>query len=206
MQPHKILFLVLVMAFGLLAATNNQMVLAAEPASSNKSDETVEIVHPIPQVPIVVDGVKLAPEEITQFNGRELYYLIDGKSELLYIFTTIEGITKQVKQDSVKNNETSSNEVMLSCYQYSAYYQGTYLSGGGPWFVQSGTSGTTFTGVYAFLNNDVESVQTTTCNVYTKLFDNTNFTGSQLWLACCGTTNDLAIYGWGNRAGSIRVD
>lgn len=204
MKKLSLSFILVVTLLSVLVfATSSQKVLAQEQPAQ---DEQSESIHPVPHVPIIVDGVEMAPEEITKFNGQELYYLVDNESDVLHIFTTLEGITKQAEQTSVKNNETSSNEQMMSCYDLSAFYQGTYLSGGGPWFVQSGSPGASFTGAYAFLNNNIESAQTTTCNVYTKLYDNTNFTGSQLWLACCGTTNNLGIYGWNNRAGSIKVD
>ncbi|MCA9944099.1 MAG: hypothetical protein KC449_11490 [Anaerolineales bacterium] len=204
MKKLSLSFILVVTLLSVLVfATSSQKVLAQE---QPVQDEQTENIHPVPQIPIIVDGVKMAPEEITKFNGQELYYLVDNESDVLYIFTTLEGITKQAEQTNVKNNEISSSNQMMSCYEYSAFYQGTYLSGGGPWFVKSGTQVSFGSGPYAFLNNDIESAQTTTCNVYTKLYDNTNYTGSQLWLACCGTTNNLGIYGWNNRAGSIKVD
>ena len=170
------------MAFSFLTvAVSNREVLAQE---QPQQGESAEIIHPIPKVPIVVDGVKMAPEEIAKFNGQDLYYLVNDQARVLYIFTTVEGINRHA------NAESNSNLGLLSCDTTSDIYQNKYLSGT----------------PYSFLNNDIESVQTTTCNAYTKLFDNTNFTGSQLWLADSGTTNDLGIYGWSNRAGSIRVD
>lgn len=45
-----------------------------------------QIEHPIPQVPIVVNGVTYAPEEITRFNGREIGYIPqDGGRHLLLL-------------------------------------------------------------------------------------------------------------------------
>jgi hypothetical protein len=37
-------------------------------------------INPIPLIPIVLDGVRMAPEQITKFNDRNLYYLVDERA------------------------------------------------------------------------------------------------------------------------------
>lgn len=204
MKKRNRLFYVITILMGLLTvAASSQTVLAKEHA---RQGEKSVIVHPIPQVPIIVNGVKMAPEEITRFNGQALYYLVDNQARangVVYIFTSLAGIERHIYTTQTLHQSNASR--MSSCYEFSAHYRGTYLSGGSPGYVQLGSPGASFTGPFASWNNDIESVVTTTCNAYTKLYDNTNFTGSSLWLACCGTTNDLDIYGWNNRAGSMKV-
>ena len=51
------------------------------------------LVHPIPSVPVIVDGVRCAPEEISRFNGTLLQFVLttDAVQEgYIYAFTTDE--------------------------------------------------------------------------------------------------------------------
>lgn len=198
MKTRNLLVLMFVMAFSFITvAVSNQEVLAQ---AQSQQDEPAEIVHPIPRVPIVVDGVKMKPEEITQFNGQPLYFILDeqAKSEgTVYIFTTIEGISEYAKTDSRQTKLAAS-----SCNEPSIVYKGYSLTGSslapGPGAVYDFISNPWLAG----WANTMSSVKTTTCNVYTKLYDG----GSQLWLATNGQTNNLGIYGWDNRADKVSVD
>src|SRR4051794_6136493 len=57
-----------------LAAAASIGAMAAGPAAADSAKSGGRsIVHPTPQVPVVVDGVRYAPEQIHRFDGRSLY-------------------------------------------------------------------------------------------------------------------------------------
>ena len=49
------------------------------------------IVHPIPQYPLVIDGVRYDAKDISLFDGIRLRFIV-GDDGVLYAFTTIEGL------------------------------------------------------------------------------------------------------------------
>ncbi len=51
------------------------------------------IVHTVPQVPVIIDGVCYKPENIALFNGQRLRFTSDKEGNL-YAFTTVEGAEK----------------------------------------------------------------------------------------------------------------
>ena len=198
MKARNLLVLMFVMVFSFVTvAVSNQGVLAQEQPQQDKS---AEIVHPIPQVPIVVDGVKMDPRDITKFNGQELYYLVndDAKNQgVVFIFTTLQGIEKV----TVLNEKTTSAYGCVDPTDIwtNVDFQGDYKTLS-PW---NGIGQGSFWNTS--WDNNIESVHSSTCN-YTKFYDSTSYSGSQLWLATNGWTSWLVPYGWDNRAGSWKIE
>ncbi|MBE2239063.1 MAG: hypothetical protein IAE81_14830 [Caldilineaceae bacterium] len=53
-----------------------------------------KIIHPIPDRPVIIDGVRYAPKEIRRFDGQVLRFIDDDRAlreGVLYAFTTREG-------------------------------------------------------------------------------------------------------------------
>ncbi|HEU4327576.1 MAG TPA: beta/gamma crystallin-related protein [Roseiflexaceae bacterium] len=47
--------------------------------------------NPIPQVPVVLDGVRVAPLTLRRYDGQDLHYVLDGNAlqqGFIYVFTT----------------------------------------------------------------------------------------------------------------------
>lgn len=196
-KQHFLKLLVFTFFSIFLAATFTHTTLAQAPSPSEPS----EYVHPVPLIPIVVDGVKMQPEEISKYDGQPLYYLVTEQSEaegVIYIFTTLEKLTNS---DELAQSSKNNNNLMTSCTNTSVFYVDTY-QGGRSIGLEPGDYLTLSLPAVYFLYKNIESVKTTSCNVYTKLFGSPG----QLWLACCGITNDLAIYGWDNKAVAISVN
>lgn len=183
---------------------NSQVVQAQE---RSKEGEEPLIIHPIPLVPIIVDGVRMAPEEIKKFNGQELYYLVNDESkaqEVVFIFTTLEGIETAAALTAGNDGLEGG---MYTCVTPTDVWKDVDFQGD---HLYLGISPTYGTGSGSFggtsWDNNVESVHTTTCNLYTKFYDTTYYSGSQLWLASNGWTSWLVPYGWDNRAGSWKIE
>ena len=141
------------------------------------------------------------PKEITKFNGRELYYLVNNEAKtqgIVFIFTTLQGIEEA----------TALNERATSAYSgcvdptdiwTNVDFQGNHKTIH-PWNgIGQGSFGNTS------WDNNIESVASSICN-YTKFYDSTSYSGSQLWLATNGWTSWLVPYGWDNRAGSWKIE
>jgi hypothetical protein len=165
-------------------------------------------INPIPLIPIVLDGVRMAPEQITKFNDRNLYYLVDERAiseGVVYVFTSLQKIETHIENSEASHfSKRSFSKPSLShCTGggVSIFYSEINFSN----FLEDLGPGEAGLNLYNGDDNDLESVSATHCNEYTKLYDGHNLTGSSLWLACCGDTQDLDIYGWDNRASSIKV-
>ena len=187
----------------IVVANNQGIVVAQEPFPEVSQ---VANIHPVPQVPIVVDGVKMSPEKITKFNGQTLFYLVDDRARsegVVLLFTTLMGIEEHIKSTARNLKWTHAKPSLSHCTtgsQKSLLYgldnYQSFLEDVGP---DEGFN------LLGSANNETNSVKATRCNEYTKLYDGDNLTGSSLWLACCGDTPSLGIYGWNNRASSVRV-
>lgn len=186
-----LLFLVL----GLVQSLNHTTPLAAQPLQQVEAKNNI---HPIPQIPIVLNGIKMPPSAVSQFNGQPLYGLVNQQAKregVFYVFTSLEALETFANLNSPPQrvpNCTQEGSFLYEALNFGSYYTGVWIGG------QESLAGDS-------LNNNIESAITTNCNVYTKLYDYTDYSGSQLWLANSGYTPNLGIYGWRNRAGSIRV-
>lgn len=197
MKKQTFLKLMAITLFSVFFTTSITQITNAQTPVPAPSDH----VHPIPLIPIVVDGVKMAPEEISKYDGQPLYYLVNDQARsegIVYIFTTLKRLTafEKIAQTSGKSNKT-----MLSCIDPSAFFNDPSF-GGTPLYLAPGQSANLYNRVFYSYNYNIESVKTTDCNVYTKLYGSPG----QLWLACCGDTPNLNIYGWENKASYLVVD
>lgn len=161
--------------------------------------------HPIPQVPIVVDGERMEPNEIRNFNGQELHYLVNEQAlseGVVYVFTSLEMRQSFVNLANLQNSQIQPS----ACTFYPSFYQGASYTGSAMTVVPGYSR--SFSGSWSSWNNTITSVKTAAnaYSGYTKLYDSVWYSGSSLWLATCGNTPNLSIYGWDNRAGSIVVD
>ena len=64
--------------------------------------EEAAIVHQVPNYPVIVDGVRYKPEEISRFNGQVLRFVWDEQAEeeegVIYAFTTVEGLEQYLRE------------------------------------------------------------------------------------------------------------
>ena len=144
----------------------------------------------------------MPPEEISKYDGQPLYYLVNDQARsegVVYIFTTVKRLTDF--EEVAQSTEISNKTTLSSCTDPSAFFKNTSY-GGTPLYLAPGQSANLYSQTFYAYNYNIESVKTTDCNVYTKLYGGPG----QLWMACCGDTPNLNIYGWGNEADYLVVN
>ncbi len=79
------------------------------------SDEA-SIEHPVPNYPLVIDGVYYDPGDISRFNGLVLRFVWDDETAregVLYAFTTVEGLETYLREQwdwpTLQSFESSEN-------------------------------------------------------------------------------------------------
>jgi hypothetical protein len=51
-------------------------------------EDEAAIVHTVPQVPVIINGIKYDPEDVVLFNGQRLHFTV-GKDKQLYAFSDV---------------------------------------------------------------------------------------------------------------------
>ena len=173
-----------------------------------------DIIHPIPQVPIVIDGVRYAPEEISQFNGRLLRYVLDQHSQaegVIYAFTTLEGLTQYLKDQwgweptspSMRSMKSGIVRPMSDSY-WTVFYADAYYAGSTILSAPNAAISDLST-VSPGWNDRISSVKVATGSAWATLYADTSYAGDQLWMQRGTEWSSLAGSGWDNRASSLKV-
>jgi len=154
--------------------------------------DEAKIVHAIPPCPVIIDGVKYKPEDISLFNGKRLRF-IAGKDGSLYAFTTPEGL----EQFQVENRPSSAVPNNYSNFYRDAFYSGEsfgLLPGCGcPTLSQMG------------FDKSVSSAKATTAAAWSYLYDLTNYQGDSFAMPGGSNYSMLIFQGWNDRASSVYV-
>jgi hypothetical protein len=154
-----------------------------------------KIVHTVPQVPVIIDGVLYLPEEIHKFDGRQLGFTA-GPDGRLYAFTD-----ETVLEDFISKQQPKDGFFFFLSI-YSRFCEGYYLSGTRQLEVPPGIS------VYdlGMMNNIISSMEVVAAadNGIT-LFDLPNLQGDYFHGYYGTPYPNLGWYGWDNRASSLVV-
>lgn len=165
--------------------------------------EAAPIVHQVPQYPIIVDGVRYAPEQISLFDGQVLRFIWDERTEqeqVLYAFTTLEGLETYLQvQWGWSPSQNSATEGQTAVY-YSYFYEHTYYRGACLGLVRG-------YGIRDLrpwnMNDKVSSVAVAPDASWATLYEHINYGGSQLWMRGGYRFSSLVPYGWNDRASSV---
>jgi hypothetical protein len=153
------------------------------------------LVHEVPPVPFVFDGVQYEPEQIHLFDGKQLGFTA-GNDGRLYAFTSFASLSNFLNEES---------QVLLNGPgpEYSVFYDGTnYYWQYYRLFVPPNT---TLHTLYP-MDNMISSMQISSyAALGSTLFDYENLQGD--YFAVSGGTNwpNLGSYGWNDRASSLVV-
>jgi hypothetical protein len=179
---------------------------AAAAAPVETPSQSLVNVHKPPRAPFVVDGVQYAPQEITKFNGRPLYFVVDpGKSPEMI------GYTKQAEFDAAVASKRAERPVQPNgAGQYLDLYDGDELTGysarfNSAWGVNhlAGIGrGCGWFGCAGDWDNVASSVS---YNGNVALYDGYGYTGSSISLPYGYYWLNLSWYGWDNRVTSLNV-
>jgi hypothetical protein len=174
------------------SGTSKQEFMAAHRMTA---EAEAAIVHEVPQVPVIIDGVRYKPEQIHLFDGKQLGFTV-GKDGQLYAFTS-----QAVLEKFMDNNGTAEKLRLDSpdsvFYENINYEWQSYVL-----WVPPGVS------LYSLgpMNNMISSMK---INILADngctLFDYPNLLGD--YFAVNGGTNwpNLGWYGWNDRASSLVV-
>jgi hypothetical protein len=183
------------------------------------------IVHKVPEVPIEIDGVSAEPQEIKNYDGRPLYYVVDQKSRqdevLLRVFSTEDKLHERLRESaqdeaarSDRTGRTFSGEAAppeipsgFTLWQHVGY-------GGDSVTFDYEENVPDFRSVDCFLWwcdnwNDRASSVGVPVNLgepqpnYYILHEHINYQGSQLWIPAGWFYEDLVRLGWNDRASSL---
>lgn len=191
------------------------------------------LVHPIPSVPVIVDGVRYPPEEISRFNGTLLQFVLtaDAVQEgYMYAFTTderlleflsehgqlpsgdlreggIEGVDYYVSEGGEPPLPTLEGSPVSAC-EPSDYWTKFFKDincGGGVFGSAPGVEWSDLRYRPEGWNDVISSLVVATAASWATLYEHINFGGDQLWVESGLELGDLRDYGWNDRASSIRV-
>jgi hypothetical protein len=176
----------------------DQAMVAVSPSDAQK------VVHQVPLVPVIIDGQKHKPEEITKYNGRALYFVVDPQAQkegALYAFTSIDLLKNYMVETHglpEAAGEVSTNHTSNDPFSYFPEHTGY----GGAWLALRVGYGITNLGGW---NDRVSSILATPYGRWTALYEHSNFGGTQLWFYSGSDVWDLRSYGWNDRASSLGV-
>ena len=186
--------------------------LAVQAHADARPQQRTAIVHQTPSVPITIDGVTYAPEQIRRFDGRPLYVRTanDGRSLLGYTelarfkaFLRTKGIrlpapTKALRPPLKRAAAGHTTKFCTDRFEQGWCY--TINSGWGLANVRALNGSNPWTS-WTYENN-IESVRVNGPGAV--LFDRPNFdpAGGVFYLYP-NEVIDLTLYGWGNRVDSI---
>lgn len=175
---------------------------AADPDSTN---------HPVPAVPLKIDGVKHKSEDIKKFDGKELYSVIDEHSEaegVLYVFTSKQKFEAYLEENGHLNTASTGDMQLLHNNEsdiHSYFYEDINYNDSS----LRAPAGASYEDLRNVSNNSwndrISSVKATPWGAGTYLYTNVDFDGSALFIEARHDRADLRDYGWNDRASSINV-
>jgi hypothetical protein len=152
------------------------------------------LVHRVPPVPFVLDGVQYEPEQIHLFDGRQLGFKT-GDDGRLYAFTSFAALNNFLENQSYASLDGPGPE-------YSGFYSDTYFQGTSWVYVPPNTSLFTL----SYLDDMISSEQISYYATYgATLFEYQNLQGDYYSVNGGEARENLGLYGWNDRASSLVV-
>jgi hypothetical protein len=184
------------------------------------ASEDTELIHKVPDVPVILDGAPASPDIVLQYNGKPLYYVVDEKSMqegVIRIFTDEQKASAYRQQAEIesalgdKGSRTAATEgftAKIYIYEESNYsgYSNSFALGNTDLYNLS---------TYNFdcnwlgnnchnMNNKISSIKCSSMpKHWTVLFSATEYQGSKLWIAPGANRAYLSWYGFNDITSSI---
>jgi hypothetical protein len=154
------------------------------------------IVQRVPACPVIIDGVRYSPDQISRFNGKRLRF-IWGKDNNLYAFTTVLQF-EQFQRDNFGDLTGQSVAVAYSYFYKDAQYTGIdfgLLPGYGlPLLSAIG------------MDKAISSAMINTSTQWAYLFDSTDYQGNYFGMPPGSSYPWLINQGWNDRASSVWIN
>jgi hypothetical protein len=151
----------------------------------------------LPQVPVVMDGVRYTPGEMAGLQGR-LFYVVDREAldqGFVWAFTTAAGAEEHLARGAAEREQLPEKTCPIARFNKVAYGTGT------DWLVMYCGQTTSYVG--SNWNNTISYVEGG--GSFTILYSVDNFGGDTFTVAGGAVVQDLHPYGFNNRTSSIKV-
>lgn len=227
MRKHRILLVIISLA--LLLGLIGAMTVWAQ----GGGEDEAPLVHVIPSVPVIVDGVRYEPEEISCFNGTPLQFVLTFdavQGEYMYAFTTDEGLLEflsgrgglpsgDIREGSIEGLDYYVSEggeppppppegatvpSVLPASYWTRFFE--HINYGGKEFGSApGVCWPDLRYNPPGWNDIISSLKVATAASWATLYEHIYYGGDQLWVQSGIWLPDLRPYGWNDRASSICV-
>lgn len=170
--------------------------------------DAVGAVHQTPKVPVMIDGIRYAAEDIHQFDGRPLYMFVDlAQPDLLVGYTKRSDF--QAAADAAKAARGSSTSSQFAPGEYADYFSGdectgdklTVYAGWGVNDLRAVSRGCSIFGCAGDWNDVISSVWV---NGYETLYSDIYYSGSSFSAWGTGCFN-MSTYSFDNIGSSLNV-
>jgi hypothetical protein len=192
-----------------IVAAGAALAVAAGPASAKP------IVHQTPKVPVVVDGKRMAPEQIHRFDGKPLYTRVSADGKTLIGTTSLPRYKAFLKTKGVTLPRPGAKAPAKARSSVNGHWARIWTDNflrGSSYTINSGLgvanmnaiSGCSWFSCY-FFENSVSSMDTYWRGAV--LFDLPNFNTyyGSLYIGP-NIQADLQVYGWNDRTSSVFTD
>ncbi len=186
------------------------------PPKEVPGEELLEESPPVPLVPILLDGIAAAPEELSKYKGQDLIYMLDKKSTeegVIRVFTSrLKADTYRLRLGATFNPASPADKAARFRAEIRIFNEPNYR--GYAFNFGLGETGLRNLATFEFdcgwfnnchnINNTISSVKCQSMPYhYTILYRYANYRGTQLWIGPGVNRPNLAQFDFNDFASSI---
>ncbi|NTX50970.1 hypothetical protein HUA74_29120 [Myxococcus sp. CA051A] len=148
----------------------------------------------LPELPILVDGVKYTAKQIQEKDIHLSHYVLDARSAeqaVVQGFRTTADVTKYFNQTGQFPSEQPTGAELAPCNPWSVFFEHSWY-GGANFSVYPGWGYNTL----GWWNDRISSMWSTQCGRWTVMTEHHYFGGHQLWVARAWAVGNMGSYGW----------
>lgn len=150
----------------------------------------------LPSVPVVLNGVRIAPEALNRYPGEDLHYVLDPRDWQLHVFTSPEQRDQYLRARSLVQKSGLTDVTLASTAGPTAtFWENENRTGS---YIQYSTSVFSLGG----WSDVISSLETGTRSV--RLWEHEGFRGASLTIPADVIVEDLGPFGWSDVASSLQ--
>ncbi|MBZ4396999.1 hypothetical protein VZQ01_03940 [Myxococcus faecalis] len=147
----------------------------------------------LPELPILVDGVRYTAQQLQERDIHLSHYVLDGNSAAMAVvqgFRTTADLTKYFQQTHQFPSEQPTTG-MAPCNPWSVFFEHSWY-GGAAFSVYPGWGYNTL----GWWNDRISSMWSTQCGRWTLMTEHSYFGGHVLWVGRAWAIGNMGSYGW----------
>ncbi|WP_342380892.1 hypothetical protein NVS55_14590 [Myxococcus stipitatus] len=148
----------------------------------------------LPELPILVDGVKYTAKEIQEKDIHLSHYVLDGRSAELAVvqgFRTTEQLKEYFAATGQFPSEQPTGQQLANCNPWSVFFEHSWY-GGASFSVYPGWGYPTL----GWWNDRISSLWSTQCGRWTLVTEHAWYGGHVLWIGRAWAIPNMGSYGW----------